>query len=96
MEGDTLQTLLFQPFQVGLEVPLPRRSPTVPEGNACCLLPLGPAISFIHLLASLRVQSSVDVTFWAELNDLKLDRLRLSEEPLALTGASLTKVLFFA
>ena len=32
------------------------------------------------------VQSSVDVAFWAELGNLKLDKLRLSEDPQHITG----------
>lgn len=32
------------------------------------------------------VQSSVDVAFWAELGNLKLDKLRLSEDPQQITG----------
>jgi hypothetical protein len=31
-------------------------------------------------------QSTVDVSFWAELGALKLDKLRLSEEAQAITG----------
>lgn len=34
------------------------------------------------------LQSSVDVAFWAELGTLKLDKLRLSEEPQQIAGES--------
>lgn len=38
-------------------------------------------MSFLHL-----VQSSIDGSFWAKLGNLKLDKLRLSEDPQQITG----------
>jgi hypothetical protein len=36
----------------------------------------------------LRTQSCVDVTFWSELSDRKLDEYKLSEEPIEVQGAA--------
>ena len=35
------------------------------------------------------MQSAVDLTFWAQLNDLKLQTWRLSEEPVPIHGVLL-------